>query len=53
MFEWLGEQNNPNTHEYIRIEIESILSQDPRIKSVTADIEDEVVYMKTGLKEKI
>lgn len=38
LFEWLGEQNNMNIHEYIRIEIESILSQDPRIQSVTAEV---------------
>ena len=31
-------QNNPNIHEYIRIEIESILTQDPRIQSVTAEV---------------
>ena len=38
LFEWLGEKNNPNIHEYMRIEIESILSQDPRIQSVTAEV---------------
>ena len=38
LFEWLGEKNNPNIHEYIRIEIETILSQDPRIQSVTAEV---------------
>lgn len=32
LFEHLGDLNHPNIHEYMRIEIESILAQEPRIK---------------------
>jgi hypothetical protein len=38
LFEWFGEWNTPNIHEYIKIEIESILDQDPRIASVEATV---------------
>ena len=32
-----GMQNNSNALEYLRIEIESILQQDPRIKEITCE----------------
>ena len=41
LLEWLGEQNNSNIQEYIRIEIESILMQDPRITSIEATVTKE------------
>lgn len=34
LYEHLGDLNHPNIHEYIRIEIESILGQEPRIKEI-------------------
>ena len=36
LFRIFGMKNNPNSLEYLRIEIESILQQDPRIRDVTA-----------------
>ena len=41
LLKWLGESNNSNILEYIRIEIESILSQDPKIQSVEANVTKE------------
>ena len=41
LLDWLSEYNNANIHEYIRIEIESILSQDPRIRDVSATVSKE------------
>lgn len=38
LFDELGELNNGNAHEYLRIEIESILRQDPRIKGTECTI---------------
>ena len=35
----LGELNHPNIHEYIKIEIERILSQDPRISEITCTVD--------------
>ena len=35
----LGELNHPLIHEYIRIEIESILLQDPRITEITCTVD--------------
>lgn len=32
LFEHFGDKNNPNIHEYIKIEVEEICRQDPRIK---------------------
>lgn len=34
LFDHFGDLNHPTIHEYIRIEIEDILSQDPRIKEI-------------------
>ena len=34
LFEHFGDLNHPTIHEYIRIEVEDILSQDPRIKEI-------------------
>lgn len=34
LFEHFGDLNHPTIHEYIRIEIESILEQEPRIKEI-------------------
>ena len=33
LLEHLGDLNHPNIHEYMRIEIESILQQEPRIRN--------------------
>ena len=38
MFEHFGDKNNPNIHEYIKIEVESICKQDPRIKQVESTV---------------
>lgn len=35
LFDHFGDLNHPTIHEYIRIEIESILEQEPRIKEIT------------------
>lgn len=34
----MGELNNSSAHEYLRIEIESILQQEPRIKELTCTV---------------
>lgn len=41
LFNVFGMKNNPNSLEYLRIEIESILQQDPRIRVVTANCSKE------------
>ena len=41
LFRIFGMKNNPNSLEYLRIEIESILQQDPRIRDVTANCSKE------------
>lgn len=38
LFDEMGELNNGNAHEYIRIEIETILKQEPRIKEVECTV---------------
>ena len=38
LFEHFGDKNNPNIHEYIKIELESICKQDPRIKQVESTV---------------
>lgn len=38
LFEEMGELNHPQSHEYIRIEIESILRQDPRIRNIECTV---------------
>ena len=38
LLEHLGDLNHPNIHEYIRIEIESILEQEPRITEVECTV---------------
>ena len=38
LFEEMGELNHPTIHEYIRIEVESILQQDPRINNVECTV---------------
>lgn len=38
LFEHFGDKNNPNIHEYIKIEVESICRQDPRIKQVECTV---------------
>ena len=35
----LGEWNHQNIHEYIKIEIESILSQDPRLMEINCTVD--------------
>ena len=45
LYTHFGDLNHPTIHEYIRIEIEDILSQDPRIKSM------ECTVTKTSSKE--
>lgn len=39
LFEHMGDLNHPTIHEYIRIEIESILKQEPRIKDLTVTVD--------------
>ena len=39
LFEHMGELNHPTIHEYIRIEIETILSQEPRIANLECTVE--------------
>lgn len=41
LFNIFGMKNNQNSLEYLRIEIESILQQDPRIREVTANCSKE------------
>ena len=41
LFSVFGMQNNNNSLEYLRVEIESILQQDPRIKEVSANCSKE------------
>lgn len=41
LFNVFGMKNNTNTLEYLRIEIESILQQDPRIREITANCSKE------------
>ena len=38
LFEQMGELNHHTIHEYIRIEVESIVEQDPRVSNVNATI---------------
>ena len=38
LFEHMGDLNHSTIHEYIRIEVESILRQDPRIKQVECTV---------------
>lgn len=38
LFDEMGYLNNGNAHEYIRIEIETILKQDPRIKELDCTV---------------
>lgn len=38
LFEHFGDMNNNRIHEYIRIEIESICRQDPRVKQIEATV---------------
>ena len=38
LFEHLGDLNHPNIHEYMRIEIESILDQEPRIQNLECTV---------------
>ena len=38
LFDEMGYLNNGNAHEYIRIEIETILKQDPRIKELECTV---------------
>ena len=38
LYEHYGDLNHPTIHEYIRIEIEGILSQDPRIQSMECTV---------------
>ena len=41
LFSIFGMKNNVHTLEYLRIEIESILKQDPRIKDITVECSKE------------
>lgn len=41
LFSIFGMKNNPNSLEYLRIEIESILSQDPRLREVIVNCSKE------------
>ena len=36
--EYYGEQNNPNIREYIRVEVETTLVQDPRIQGARCEV---------------
>ena len=38
LFEHMGDKNTPNIHEYIKIELESICKQDPRIQQIEATV---------------
>ena len=38
LFEQFGKLNHPTIHEYIKIEVESILQQDPRIQNIECTI---------------
>ena len=38
LFEHFGDKNNPNIPEYIKIEVEDICRQDPRIKQVETTV---------------
>lgn len=38
LFEHFGDKNNPNIHEYIKIEVEEICRQDPRIKQAECTV---------------
>ena len=38
LLEHLGDLNHPNIHEYMRIEIESILEQEPRIQNLECTV---------------
>lgn len=38
LFEHMGDSNHPSIHEYIKIEVESICRQDPRIKQVECTV---------------
>ena len=38
LYEHFGDFNHPTIHEYIRIEVEDILSQDPRIQQVDCTV---------------
>lgn len=38
LFEQMGELNHPTIHEYIRIEVEDTLMQDPRIQNVECTV---------------
>ena len=38
LFEHMGDKNNPRIHEYIRIEIEHILDQEPRIDNLECTV---------------
>ena len=38
LFDEMGELNHPTIHEYIRIEVESILQQEPRIRNVECTV---------------
>jgi hypothetical protein len=38
LFEQFGELNHPTIHEYIKIEVESILQQDPRIQNIECTV---------------
>lgn len=39
LFEHFGDKNNQNIHEYIKIEVEDICRQDPRIKQVETTVD--------------
>lgn len=41
LFRIFGMKNNPNSLKYLRIEMESILQQDPRIREVTVNCSKE------------
>lgn len=38
LFEHMGDLNQENIHEYIRIEVEHILLQDPRIQNIECEV---------------
>ena len=38
LYDHFGDLNHPTIHEYIRIEVEDILSQDPRIQQVDCTV---------------
>jgi len=39
LFDYMGELNNPNIHEYIKIEVEDCIKKDKRVLSATCTVD--------------